>query len=67
MRLGAYILIHRLYFECILYFAGATAINPSNIKTLLANAISTYSINGNPALGNGPEKLRKPPSRLIIF
>ena len=39
--------------------ADATAINPNDIKTLLANGLSTFTIKGNPVFSNGPKILSK--------
>ena len=36
-------------------------VNPQCTKTLLANGISTFFINGKPAVINGLRKLRNPP------
>ena len=42
--------------------ADATAVNPTGIKTHLANGLSTFFINGKPNLINGPRGLpRNPP------
>ena len=43
-------------------FADAAAVNPTGIKTLLANGLNTFSIKGNPAFSNGPKSLPKNPS-----
>ena len=37
----------------------AAAVNPNGIKTLVANGLSTFSINSNPAFSNGPKGLPK--------
>ena len=37
--------------------ADAAAVNPKGIKTLLANGLITFFINGNPAFSNGPRSL----------
>ena len=42
-------------FLCI--FASAAASNPNGIKTLLANGLITFFINGNPVFNNGPKSL----------
>ena len=47
--------------------AGAAAVNPDGIKTLLANSVSTCFINGKPADINGLRKLRNPPFWLLVF
>ena len=36
-------------------------------KTLVANCLSTFFINGKTAVINGLTKLRNPPSRLVTF
>ena len=41
--------------------ANAAAVNTNDIKTLLANGLSTYPINGNSVFINGPECLPKDP------
>ena len=42
--------------------------NPKGIKTLLANGVSTFFINGKPAFINGQRKLlNNLPPWLIIF
>ena len=40
--------------------------NPNGIKTLLAGRVSTFFINGQPAVTNGLRKLTNPPSWLLI-
>ena len=37
------------------------SINPSGIKTLLANGLSTFPVKGNPIFSNGPKSLPKNP------
>ena len=39
--------------------ADATAVNPNDFKTLLANGLSTFPIKGNPVFENGPKSLPK--------
>ena len=34
--------------------AAAAAVKPKGIKTLLANGLITFFINGNPVFNNGP-------------
>ena len=34
------------------------AVNPKGIKTLLANGLIIFDINGNPFFSNGPSNLR---------
>ena len=41
--------------------ADAAAVNPKGIKTLLANGLITFFINGNPGFNNGPSNLPKNP------
>ena len=42
--------------------ADAAAVNPEGIKTLLANGLITFFINGNPVFSNGTSNLpRNPP------
>ena len=44
------------------------AVNPSYIKTLLANCLSTFPIEGNPVFNNGPKCLPKiPPYSSILY
>ena len=43
------------------------AVNPNNIKTLLANGLSTFPIKGNPFSSNGPKSLPKNPSNYPIL
>ena len=43
-------------------FADAAAVNPTGIRTLLANGLNTFSIKGNPVFSNGPKSLPKNPS-----
>ena len=47
--------------------AEATAVNPHGTKTLLANVVSIFFINGKPAVVNGIRKLTNSPSLLLIF
>ena len=56
------------FFLCISASAAdAVAVNPKGIKTLLANGLITFFINGNPAFSNGPSNLPKNPPYCIIF
>ena len=41
--------------------AGAAAVNPNGIKTVLTNALVTFNIKGNPVFNNGPKSLPKNP------
>ena len=47
--------------------ANAAAVNPRGIKTLLANGLNTFFINGNPVFSNGPKSLLRNPPDCIIF
>ena len=47
--------------------ADAATVFPNGIKPLSANGVSTFFINGKPAVINGSRKLRNPPSWLVIF
>ena len=55
-------------FLCIPASAAvAAAVNLKGIKTLLANGLITFFINGNPVFSNGPKSLpRKPPDCIIL-
>ena len=47
--------------------ADAAAVNPKGIKTLLANGLIIFFINGNPVFSNGPSNLpRNPPDCTIL-
>ena len=51
-----------LFFFCIATSAAdAAAVNPNGIKTLLANGLITFFINGNPVFNNGPRSLPSNP------
>ena len=41
--------------------ADAAAVNAKGIKTLLANGLITFFINGKPVFSNGPSNLSKNP------
>ena len=47
--------------------ADAAAVNPKGIKTLLANGLVTFFINGNPLFSNGPKGLPRIPADCIIL
>ena len=47
--------------------ADAAAVNPNGIKTLLANGLTTFFINGNPVFSNGPRSLPRNPPYCIIL
>ena len=40
--------------------ADAAAVNPNDIKTLLANVLITFPINGDPFYSNGPKSPKNP-------
>ena len=45
----------------------AAAVNPNDIKMLLANGFITFCITGNPVFNNGPKSLpKKPPDFPIL-
>ena len=47
--------------------ADAAAVNPKGIKTLLANGLITFFINGNPVFSNGPRSLpRNHPDCILL-
>ena len=47
--------------------ADAAAVNPNDIKMLLANGLSTFSITGNPVFNNSPQSvLENPPDFPIL-
>ena len=41
--------------------ADAAAVNSNNIRTFLANSLSTFPIKGNQVFSNGPKNLPKNP------
>ena len=47
--------------------ADAAAVSPKGIKTLLANGLITFFINGNPVFSNGPSNLPRNPLYCIIL
>ena len=47
--------------------ADDAAVNPKGIKTLLANGLITFFINGNPVFGNGPTSLARSPPDCVIL
>ena len=51
-------------YTCI---ADAAAVNLNEIKTFLANVVSTFFINGKPSVINGLRKLRNPSSWPVVF
>ena len=56
----------RIFFLTAASVADAAAVNLNGTKTLLANGVSTFFINGKPAVINGLRKLKNPPSWLVI-
>ena len=57
-----------IFFLCIpASAADAAAVNPKGIKTLLANGLITFFINGNPVYSNGPSNLPKNQPDCIIL
>ena len=45
----------------------AAAVNPKEIKSLFANGLITFFINGTPVFSNGPSNLpRNPPDCIIV-
>ena len=52
---------------CIPASAADAAVNPEGIKTLLANGLVTFFINGNPLFSNGPKSLPRIPADCIIL
>ena len=59
------ILIFFLYIPA--FAADAAAVHPSGIKTLSANGLTTFFINGNPSFNNGPSNLLKNSPDWIIL
>ena len=47
--------------------ADAVAVNSKGIKTLLANGLITFFINGNLVFSNGPRRLPKNPGDCTIL
>ena len=47
--------------------ADVAAVNPKGIRTLLANGLITFFINGNPLFSNGPSNLPKMSPDCIIL
>ena len=48
-------------------YSASAAVNLKGIKTLWANGLITFLINGNPVLSNGPSNLSKDPPDCIIL
>ena len=56
------------FFLCIpADAADAAAVNPRGIKTLLANGLITFFINGNSVLSNGPSNLPSSVKNIIKY
>ena len=51
-----------IFFSIAAFVAAAAAANPNGIKTLLANGLSTFFIDGNPVFSDGPRSLPRNPS-----
>ena len=47
--------------------ADAAAVNSKGIKTLLANGLIIFFINGSPVFSNGPRSLPRNPANCIIL
>ena len=47
--------------------ADAAAVKLTGLKTLLANGVMTFFINGNPIFSNGPRSLPRNPLDCIIL
>ena len=47
--------------------ADAAAVNPERIKTLLANDLIAFFVNGNPVFSNGRSNLPRNPPDCMIF
>ena len=55
------------FFLWIGTFFAAAAVNPNDIKTLLANGFSTLTVKGNPVFSNCPKILPKNPPHCAIL
>ena len=56
------------FFLCIpASAADAAAVSANGIKTLLANGLIAFFINGNPVFSYGPRSLSRNPPDCIIF
>ena len=56
------------YFLCFPAFvADAAAVNPKGTKTLLANGLITFFINGNPVFSNVPRSLPRNPPNCTMY
>ena len=47
--------------------ADAATVNPNGVKTLLANVLGIFFINGNPVFNNRPRSLPRNPPACITF
>ena len=56
-----------IWFLIAASVADVAAINCNGMKILLVNVVSTFFVNGNPDLTNGPRNFRNSPFWLIIF
>ena len=57
----------KMFFWIAASAVEAAAVNPKGTKTLLANGVCTFFINGKPAVINGLRKLRNPTSWLFMI
>ena len=53
-------------FLWIAVSVAAAVVNPTGIKTLLVNGLSTFPIKGNPIFNNGPKSLTNNPPNCTI-
>ena len=58
---------HKIFLCITASAADAAAVNPKGIKTLLANGLITFFINGNPVFSYGARSLPRNPSDCIIL
>ena len=56
-----------IFFRKYTLVADHSAVNPNDIKTLLANGVSTLFINTKPALANEARIFSNPPFCVLIF
>ena len=57
--------VPKIFFCIPASAADAAAVNPNGIKTLLANGLIKFFINGSPVFNNGPRTLPRNPPNLI--
>ena len=57
----------KIYFWIATSVADIPAVNPNAYKTFLANGVSTFLINGKPAVIDGLRKFKNSPSWLVTF